>query len=218
MKWSISAKISSGFALGLAILVVLGVLSYRNTTELIAAAESVKRTFQVLGKLESIISAITDAETGQRGYIITGEDAYLEPYNGATAAIDTTLKDLRQLIKDPGQQKRLDALESLVTARLDIIKVQIDNRRTKGLKAAQDLILSGKGKKAQDEIRQVVTAMTDEENRLLNERDAASKAHAGLTISVILYRHPDLFRSPGRRRPPPDSEHLDSSRRSHPNR
>jgi methyl-accepting chemotaxis protein len=193
MKWSIGMKIGAGFALGLAILVVLGVLSYRNTTELIASADKVTHTYQILGKLESIIGAITDAETGQRGYIITGDDAYLEPYNGATAVIDATLKDLRQLIKDPGQQKRLDALEPLVTARLDIIRVNIDTRRTKGFKAAQDLVLSGQGKKIMDEIQRAVAVMTDEENRLLNERDAVSKARAGVTISIILYGIPVAF-------------------------
>ena len=98
MKWSIGAKISSGFALGLAILVVLGVLSYRDTTGLIASVESVKRTYQILGKLESVINEMTDAETGERGFIITGQDTYLEPYNTAVTEVGATLKDLRQLI------------------------------------------------------------------------------------------------------------------------
>ena len=54
MKWSIGVKIGSGFALGLAMLVVLGVLSYRDTTELIAAADRVKHTYQVLGDLDGL--------------------------------------------------------------------------------------------------------------------------------------------------------------------
>ena len=193
MKWSIGAKISSGFALGLAILVVLGVLSYRDTTGLIASVESVKRTYQILGKLESVINEMTDAETGERGFIITGQDTYLEPYNTAVTEVGATLKDLHQLIVVPSQQKRLDALEPLVAARLDTIKAQIDARRTSGFKTAQDLVLTGKGKKAQDDIRQAVAAMSDEENRLLNERDTLSKAHAGVTISIILYGIPIAF-------------------------
>jgi methyl-accepting chemotaxis protein len=193
MKWSIGAKISSGFALGLAVLAVLGVVSYRDSTGLIVSVENVKRTYQILGKLESVISEMTDAETGERGFVITGQDTYLEPYNTAVTEVGATLMDLRQLISLPSQQKRLDALEPLVTARLDIIKAQIDARRTSGFKAAQDLILTGKGKKAQDDIRQAAATMTDEENRLLNERDTLSKAHAGLTISVIVYGIPIAF-------------------------
>jgi methyl-accepting chemotaxis protein len=193
MKWSIGAKIGTGFALGLAILVVLGVLSYQNTTELIAAAESVKHTYQILGKLDGTVQAMTDAETGNRGFILTGEDTYLEPYIAGAAKVGALLRELRQLISVPSQQKRLDALEPLVTARLDFIKVNIDIRRTNGFKPALDRVLTGQGKKAMDDIRQVVAAMTDEENRLLNERDAVSKARAGQTISVILYGIPIAF-------------------------
>ena len=193
MKWSIGTKIGAGFALGLASLVVLGVLSYKNTTELIADAQNVSHTYQVLGKLESIISTITDAETGQRGYIITGDDAYLEPYRAAIAGVGTILKDLRQLIRDPDQQKRLDALAPLVTARLEIISAQIDARRTNGFKAAQTQILSGQGKKTMDEIRQQIAVMEDEESRLLSERDAGAKESAAVTVAIILYGIPIAF-------------------------
>lgn len=128
MKWSIGVKIGSGFALGLAILVVLGVLSYRDTTGLIASAENVKHTYKILEELAQIIKVMTDAETGERGYIITGEDAYLDPYNTAVGEASATLKDLQQLILVPSLQKKLDDLVPLVTTRLDIAKAEIDAR------------------------------------------------------------------------------------------
>jgi methyl-accepting chemotaxis protein len=139
------------------------------------------------------MGTLTDAAYAQRGYIITGDDTYLEPYTTATEAVDKDLKDLRQLISNPGQLTRLDALEPLVTARLELIKEQIDARRTRGFKVAQDLILTGAGKKAQDAVRAAAVAMIDEENRLLAERDAVSKASARLTISAILYGIPIAF-------------------------
>ena len=85
---------------------------------------------------------MTDAETGERGFIITGEDAYLEPYNcGDGGRQAPLLKDLRQLtLTILAQQKRLDALEPLVATRLDITKAEIDARRTNGFKAAQDMV------------------------------------------------------------------------------
>ncbi len=193
MKWSIGVKISSGFALGLAILVVLGVLSYRDTTGLIASAENVKHTYKILEELAQIIKVMTDAETGERGYIITGEDAYLDPYNTAVGEASATLKDLQQLILVPSLQKKLDDLVPLVTTRLDIAKAEIDARRTNGFKAALGMVQSGQGKKIMDEIRQVIAAIADEENGLLKERDAASKASAGVTISFILYGVPFAF-------------------------
>ncbi len=193
MKWSIGVKIGSGFALGLAILVVLGVLSYRDTTGLIASAENVKHTYKILEELAQIIKVMTDAETGERGYIITGEDAYLDPYNTAVGEASATLKDLQQLILVPSLQKKLDDLVPLVTTRLDIAKAEIDARRTNGFKAALGMVQSGQGKKIMDEIRQVIAAIADEENGLLKERDAASKASAGVTISFILYGVPFAF-------------------------
>ncbi len=193
MKWSIGAKIGGAFAFGLAILVVLGVLSYQDTTGLLSSAENVKHTYKVLEELAQIIKVMTDAETGERGYIITGEDAYLEPYNTAVAGASASLRDLQQLILVPSLQKKLDDLELLVTTRLDIAKAEIDVRRTNGFKAALGMVQSGQGKKSMDDIRQVVAAMTDEENGLLNEREALSKAHAAQTISIILYGTPLAF-------------------------
>ena len=194
MKWSIGAKISSGFALGLAILVVLGVISYRDSTGLIASADWVTHTYQVLTRLNGISNALVDVETAERGFVITGVDVFLEPYTAGTANVGALAKEVRQLTSDnPAQQKRLDALEPLIATRLDMAKAQIDTRRTNGFKAAQDMVASGQGKKVMDEIRQVVAAMVDEENGLLKERDAASKARAGLTVSVILYGIPVAF-------------------------
>ena len=122
MKTSISLKIGAGFSLGLVVLLVIGVLSFRNTSSLIRASEEVTHTHQILQELESISGLLTDAAYGQRGFIITGDSAYLEPFSGASTAITATFKDLHELIRSPDQQHRLDALEPLVTARLAMVR------------------------------------------------------------------------------------------------
>ena len=194
MKWSIGAKISGGFALALAILVVIGVVSYRDSTGLIASADWVTHTYQVLTGLDGIIKAMEDVETGERGFIIAGADPFLEPYTSGKAAVEAMVKDVRQLTSDnPSQQKRLDDLETLIASRLEISQAGIDARRTSGFKAAQDMVASGRGKKVMDEIRQLIATMSQDENRLLRERDAASKASASVTVSVILYGIPLAF-------------------------
>jgi methyl-accepting chemotaxis protein len=193
MRVSIGVKIGAGFAFGLAILVVLGVLSYRNTTTLIASSEAVVRTYQILQDLGSISGLLTEAAYGERGYVITGNVAYLEPYNGVSAELSAKFKDLQQLITVPEQRSRLNALQPLVDARLEDIRAQIDARRTAGFKAAQDLILAGKAKNAQDAISRAIDAITGEENLLLKERDAAARWSASLTIGGILYGIPISF-------------------------
>src|SRR5437867_3887400 len=115
MKWSVGTKIGGGFALALMTLILIGFASYRSTTELIDAAASRSHTYVVLQHLEGVLSILKDAETGQRGYIITGEERYLEPYHNVTRQTDQKIQELRRLTVDnAAQQRRLDTLEPLI--------------------------------------------------------------------------------------------------------
>src|ERR1019366_4310526 len=97
MKWKIGTKIGGGFALALAALLIIGVVSYRSTTALVEAAAMVDHTHLVLENLEQLLSTMKDAETGQRGFLVTGEERYLEPYNAAPGQSDKILKTVREL-------------------------------------------------------------------------------------------------------------------------
>lgn len=105
MKWSIGNKIASGFGLALTVLLIVGAVSYDCTTKLNSSADWVRHTHQVLTDLDELMSEMKDAETGQRGYVITGESRYLEPYNTARDTVDQKLKHVRDLTSDnPIQQ------------------------------------------------------------------------------------------------------------------
>jgi methyl-accepting chemotaxis protein len=194
MRWSVGTKIGGGFALALAALAVIGVISYRSTSSLIEASDLKSHTYVVLRNLETLLSGLQDAETGQRGYIITGQDSYLEPYNAALKAKGQTIDELRKLTADnPNQQRRLDALEPLVAAKLDELKHTIDLRRDKGFDAAVAVVLSAKGKQAMDDIRKGIAAMEQEETDLLKQRDQRLGGDAQRTISTIVYGIPFAF-------------------------
>jgi methyl-accepting chemotaxis protein len=189
MKWTIGTKIGSGFALALAALMVIGVVSYRSTTGLIKTAGLVAHTHQVLEKLEELLSVMKDAETGQRGFIITGEKRYLEPYLTALGQIDGGLKTVRELTKDnSNQQKRLDRLESLIAGKLEEMKAILDLRQEpiKGFEAAKQRVLTDQGKKLMDDIRKVAAEMEEEENDLLKKRSAEAELSAEQTHSIIV--------------------------------
>ena len=187
MKWSVGTKIGSGFALALIILIIIGAVSYRSTTGFIESAESVTHTHEVLQKLESLLSKYKDAETGQRGYILTGEEHYLEPYNGAIEGVDLLIKDLRKLTSDnPNQQRRLDALEPLRASKFAELKETIDLRRSKGLEAALPVVLTDKGKKAMDDTRKLINEMANEEDDLLKQRSEHEKTRARSTEMTII--------------------------------
>ncbi|MES2366968.1 MAG: CHASE3 domain-containing protein [Pseudomonadota bacterium] len=194
MKWTIGTKIGAGYALALAMLVVLGTVSYRNTAGFIEAAQLRAHSYQVLDNLNKVLSALKDAETGQRGYIIVGEEPYLEPYQSGTAAVNKALQNLRNLTADnPNQQHRLDALAPLIAAKLSELKETIDLRKSKGFEAALQVVRTDKGKQVMDDIRKLIATMGNEEKKLLEQRDGEVKDNSETTIATIVYGIPLAF-------------------------
>src|SRR5271156_4880674 len=190
MKWTIGTKIGGGFALALAALLIIGVISYRNTTGLIDTAAMVEHTHLVIENLEQLISTMKDAETGQRGFVITGEDRYLEPYNSALEQVPQIFKDVQELTSDnPNQQQRLNTLSPLIEGKFAELKVILDLRRdpTKGFEPAMQEVLTDKGKNLMDQIRKIVLDMEGEERTLLKQRSDESKLSADQTHSSIVW-------------------------------
>src|SRR6202521_370809 len=187
MNWNVGTKIGAGFGLALVIFVIVGAVSYRSTVELIEASNWSKHTYQVLTQLEAVLSLLKDAETGQRGYVITGEESYLEPYQGALGKIDQSLQDVRKLTEDnPRQQQRLDVLDPLVKNRLAEAKEAIDLRRSKGSEAATQHLKTGKGKALMDETRQLIAQMLSDEEALLKQRTETAQGDAQNAKSTIM--------------------------------
>ncbi len=194
MKWTVGTKIAGGFTLALVVLIVIGWVSYSSTTRLIENADLVTHTYQVLGSLDDVLSKLKDAETGQRGYLLAGQDKYLEPYQAAIPQVSQDVADLRRLTADnPNQQRRLDTLKPLIDSKLAELQESIDLRRTKGAEAALQVVLTDKGKTIMDDIRKVIADMSDEEKALLKRRSEDSRVSANNTISVILYGIPFAF-------------------------
>ncbi|MBI3853100.1 MAG: CHASE3 domain-containing protein [Verrucomicrobia bacterium] len=179
MKWNVGTKIGVGFGLVMVIFVIVGAVSYRSTTQLIEASDLRKRTHDVLTQLAEVLWLLTDVQTGQRGYVLTGEDAYLEPYQSALGKLDQTVSETRRLTSDNAhQQRRLQMLEPLIKTRLSLSREMIEVRRTNSLEAAVQIIKAGKGETNMDEIRKVIGEMEGEENDLLKNRVEAAQHDA----------------------------------------
>jgi methyl-accepting chemotaxis protein len=193
MIWNVGMKIGAGFALALAILVAIGTVTYRSTSKLTETAEWVAHTYRVLDELEGVLSGMKDAETGQRGYILTGDEKYLEPYRGAQVSVDQGVKSLRDLTKDNvNQQRRLDILEPLIDGnegKFALLQETIDLRKdsTKGFQAALQLIRTDKGKNVMDEIRKTIGEMTREESSLVIKRSDEAQASAKNATFTIVF-------------------------------
>ncbi len=187
-SWTFGKKIALGFGLSVAMQLVVGVVAYRSSDALIDNSRRVIHTHEVLEDLARVISLLKDAETGQRGYLLTGRDAYLEPYEASLGAIPRTLDELRTLTSDNlSHQTRLAQASALVDTKLAELKRTIDLRRIQGLDAALQVVLTNEGKKAMDDLRDVVAGMDQVERTLLKERNEAAESAAGaakVTISV----------------------------------
>jgi methyl-accepting chemotaxis protein len=186
MRFSIGTKLWLGFAPIVLVLAVVGVTSYRSTAKQSETAAWVAHTHVVLTRLAALLSSLQDAETGQRGYVITGEDRYLEPYRLSLPHIDSQLGELRRLTADnPAQQQRLDQLTPLVGLKLKALNEAIQARHAMGFDAARRVLLTDKGKVAMDRIRQQVGSMREEETGLLRQREAEAAFSAQRTYWVI---------------------------------
>ena len=183
MKRSFTQQINISLGVALGLLAVNAAISYRNTLKLIENEQSVSHTHQVLAKLEQTISTLKDAETGQRGYLLTGKEWYLEPYQSAIARVNQQLDDLRQLSADrPRQQQRIRDLEIAIATKLAELQQTIDLRRSRGLEAALRVVQTDRGKSLMDGIRRQVADMEAEENQLLQQRSQESQASANYTL------------------------------------
>ena len=160
-----------------ALLLLNAGVAYRNTMQLHRSSDLVAHTNQVLLSLETLLSTLKDAETGQRGFLITGDEGYLKPYNHALANLDRELATLEHLTTDdPRHQARITRLEELVKAKLDELALTIDLRKEKGMAAAQAEVATHLGRNRMDAIRALVAEMEADERaleharRLVNER------------------------------------------------
>ncbi len=179
MKWNVGTKISVGFGVTLAIFVIVGTISYESVTKQTEAAAWVAHTREVQNQLDELMSAMQDAETGQRGYVITGADSYLAPYTDGAGRAEEVRRHVAQLVTDnPAQQARAQALAPLVTDKLSELQQAIDVRKSRDFAAAQSLISTDRGKKSMDAIRALVREMNGEEDDLLKVRAASAQRDA----------------------------------------
>ncbi len=185
-NWTFGRKVGAGFAVTAIALAVIAVTGYRSARSLIANDELVAHTHQVRRQIADVLTQTINAETGQRGYVITGQDSFLAPYTTGTAAVKATADELRRLTSDnPNQQARLDHMQPLVQRKLDEMQEVIDTRKTKGVEAANAIVGNGEGKRLMDDIRTVLSDMDREEAALLETRRLEAESSTELTTAVI---------------------------------
>ena len=187
-SWTFGKKIAVGFALSFVLMAMMGILAFRSINTLSNTSQVVAHTHLVLERLADVLNVLQDAEIGGRGYIITGDDSFLQPYQNAETKILTVVKDLRVLIADnPAQQKRISQAEPIITAKMALTKRYIEMRKARETETVIKLVQAGEGQKLMDELRQIFGAMEQEERSLLKQRAAEVEAAVNnSTVSITL--------------------------------
>ncbi|MCF4966563.1 GAF domain-containing protein [Nostoc sp. CMAA1605] len=163
-------RVAGGFGLASIILILIGLVHYQNTIALINSSNQVITTQETINTLEELLSKIKDAETGQRGYILTGKESYLQSYQEALTEVQPEMENLRNLISDQSQQQNLNLLRTLVLAKLNELKHTTELRQNKGFDAALQFTLTDHGKNLMDDIRKVIHDMKQKEKAELQRQ------------------------------------------------
>jgi methyl-accepting chemotaxis protein len=161
MRWQSEKRlVLAGFVAAALILVFVGWECHRDTVRVAEAAEARKSSYEVREMLDKTMLRLVDAETGQRGYLLTGDEAYLEPYREAIRSLDEVMGNLKKLTSDnPNQQKHIQALQPLIEKKLAELQQTIELRKKEGLAGANQVVLGGQGKYWMDQIRTVLEEM-----------------------------------------------------------
>lgn len=177
-----------GLGLVFGLLALNAGLVYINARNIYFNAFWVEHTYEALRAIDGLLSTVKDAETGQRGFLITGEDRYLEPYHDALQSMAEKVERIRHLTADnPHQQAILPRLEELVQTKRDELARTIVLRKQSGFEAARDLVLTDDGRKSMVAIRSLVGDLQREEIRRLAERNkvAAGAYRFGVLNNTI---------------------------------
>ena len=179
MKLKHTRTLLAGFALALALLGGVAWLDTSHRARMDAAAQWVTHTERVRDGLDRLLIQILNVETGVRGFVITDVPEYLESFQSSIGQVDDEFRAVRALTRDnPQQQKNLEALEPVLTARMDYARFMVKLRQESGFEAAQQEMLLGKGKAMMDQIRALLARLNGAELALLNQRSAEVRQEA----------------------------------------
>ncbi len=193
---------SVNFGLIVLVLVLNGVVVQRNSVALREVHAAVVHTHEVLTQAEHILTGQVEAESGVRGYVLTGDNKYLKYYQQARESLPEQLRALQASVSDnPMESDKAQQVEALTVARMEILRRVVEARTTQGFDAARDLISTGEGRAAMDVTRAAIEELSSRGQRLLKKRtqDADDKLFTilmanviavclGLLISVVAWR------------------------------
>ena len=175
------------FLSGMAIIVLMLVVSYRTTNNLIQNSNWTSHTQEVIRTVYELQSRLEHAESAQGRYLITGKEIFLTSFEGDVRASRTLLDRLLQLTADnPGQQARLLDLRRLMEAKIQHMNATVQMRRGAGFTPEIEDRIATEGKRRMDDIQQKISELAAAESQLLTSRDLAQRLSSENSLRSIL--------------------------------
>ena len=164
-------KLSIGTGAALGVLALVGLVAYVSITHMIGGEQAVAATNANIARLDRVVTRTVDAESAQRGYVTTGDTAYLEPLSTAQGDVEYALDSLRAATEDnPDQRRNLDKLAPMVAGRFREIRATVAARQRFGIDSATKLLKREKAMRANEGAGPLALTMRGEELRVLGER------------------------------------------------
>jgi PAS domain S-box-containing protein len=187
-KSLLNRKVQLAFGSAIAILLVVAAFSYRGMVLSSESDRLVRHSHEILENLQKLLFAMQSIESSSRGFVLTGQESFLESYRADIVSAEQHEAAVRNLTLDnPEQQRHLPALEGLAAQKIHFAEEVIRLRRAKGFEAATDAIRGGPGERIMNEFQALVRQLQDEELRLLEQRKADAEQRYGQTITVLIF-------------------------------
>ena len=184
-QWSIEQRVLAGFGLVFLGIVVISVMSYRNTAVVVKNSRLDTTSHELIQLLGSIEEALIAAESGHRRYLVTGDESYLKAYRGIVEQMPEFSRYLQALAAPSGQQERVTQLEQLIKQQLDIETDAIEQRATRGADAVRHLALPGVAKRELDDIHRLIADLESSEQQATRTRVLQSAGTTRSTIALL---------------------------------
>jgi CHASE3 domain sensor protein len=180
-------KASIGTGAALVVLALVGFVAYVSITRMIGSEQAVASTNADIARLDRVVTRTVDAENAQRGYVTTGDSAYLEPITAAKSDVESALDTLRAATEDnPAQRRDLDKLDTLIADRFRDIRASVAMRRRFGIDSANKILRQERTVRASQGAGPLANRMRDEELRVLGERTRAMTTTGRKASNFIL--------------------------------
>jgi len=184
MKLQFSRNLQLGYGISILILLVVGSFSYITVNKLLLSNYAVEHSNAVIRKLEATISIMKDAETGQRGYLLTNQAKFLEPYKGSYQKATNLVAQVKDLTSDnPEQQRNISVIKKILITRLNVLQALIDKRHRGEAIAGADF---ESGKSAMDALRRAIDKAELDEQKLLDRRVGVLHRYTVLSPLTII--------------------------------